>query len=181
MAAAEAFAEYFASVFQTEVPKLDHENVASTSNGNISNYINIPDFSESDTGTGINKLKLNSSIGPDNMPPWFLKEGKEFLVQPFNHIFNLALKSGIYSPPWKISRVTPILKSPNKSSVDEYRPIAILSSPEKVFENVLHQGIYKQVKRHLFNEQHGFREKRSVNTNLLTLVTSRLVLITDAS
>ena len=91
VAAAEAFAEYFASVFQTEVPKLDLESIANPGNCNISNYINILSFADSDISTGINKIKLDSAIGPDNIPPWFLKEGKEFFIRPLNHIFNLAL------------------------------------------------------------------------------------------
>lgn len=54
--------------------------------------------------------------------------------------------------------------------MDEYRPIAILCSPAKVFEYILHKEVYRQVCQHLCDEQHGFRPKRSVNTNLLSLV-----------
>ena len=170
VAAAEAFAEYFTSVFRTEVPKLDLESIVNPSNCNISYYINILSFAECDISTAINKIKINSAIGPDNIPPWFLKEGHEFLIRPLNHISNSPLKSRIYSPQWKVLRVTPITKFSNKSSVEEYRPIAILPSPAKVFGNVLHEAIYKQVKQYLCNELHGFREKRSVDTNLLSLV-----------
>lgn len=69
-----------------------------------------------------------------------------------------------------MSRVTPIPKTSCKLAVENYRPIAILSSPAKIFENILHKLIYLQVEKLLCNAQHGFRGKRSVNTNLLTLV-----------
>lgn len=82
----------------------------------------------------------------------------------------MALRSGVYPSQWKLSRVTPIPKSSNKSLVEGYRPIAILSSSAKIFESVLHRLIYAQVEQLLCNEQHGFRSKKSVNTNLLTLV-----------
>lgn len=145
VAAAEAFSEYFASVFQTDIPNLSIENVMNTCNSNSHNYINIFHFSDYDVGSGINNLKLNSSVGPDNIPPWVLKQGKKLIIHPLKHIFNLALKNGEYPPQWKLSRVTPIPKTSRKSFVDEYRPVAILSSLANIFENVLHADIYRQV------------------------------------
>ena len=168
--AAEAFADFFESVFLPDVPVLDARYISFCDNTANSNYVNIFEFSPQDVLTGIGKLKLSSSVGPDNIPPEILKTFKHHFCLPLYHIFNLCLKTGKYPPQWKTSRVTPIPKSLNKASVDEYRPIAIMSSPGKVFENILHKYIYAQVDKYLCNEQHGFRAKRSVNTNLLTLV-----------
>ena len=134
-----------------------------------SNYINIFQFSLDDVQYGINKLKPRSSVGPDSIPPFILKHFKQLFSTPLCHIFNMSLAEGVYPYHWKISRVTPIPKTTDKSAVEGYRPIAILSSPAKIFENVLHKLIYSQVEKYLCNYQHGFRCKRSVNTNLLTI------------
>lgn len=166
--AAEAFADFFSSIFLPDIPLLNTETLHKGS-GN-SNYVNIGAITCDDVVAGINKLKLNSSIGPDNIPPLIVKSAKKLLCEPLCAIFNLALKSGVYPSHWKLSRVTPIPKSLNKTMVEEYRPIAILSSPAKIFESIVHKHIYAQVKAYLCNEQHGFRAKRSVDTNLLTLV-----------
>jgi hypothetical protein len=115
-------------------------------------------------------LKPNSSLGPDNVPPFIIKAIKTEFSSPLAHIFNLALQTGTYPDRWKSSRVTPILKSGEKSHAENYRPIAVLSSFAKVFESVLHAKIYKQVDPYLNDAQHGFRPGRSVNTNLLSLV-----------
>lgn len=104
-----------------------------------SNYINIFQFTLDDVEYGINKLKPKSSRGPDSIPAFLLKHFKEQFSVPLCHIFNLSLREGIYPYHWKISRVTPIPKTANKSAVEGFRPIAILSSPAKIFENVLHK------------------------------------------
>jgi hypothetical protein len=83
---------------------------------------------------------------------------------------NLILRLGIYPPAWKVTRVTPIPKGGDKTSVEEHRPIAILSASAKVFEILVYQVVLKQIQPFICNQQHGFRPGRSVNTNLLTLV-----------
>lgn len=168
--AAEAFASFFSSVFLPDIPLLDTGQALGNKNSNNSNHISITNITPKNVLYGINKLKASSSIGPDGIPSAVLKRGKKYLCQPLHHILNLALKTGVYPPQWKVSRVVPIPKSAQKAVVDEYRPIAILSAPAKVFETILHNYIYSQIDKHLCDEQHGFRPKRSVNTNLLILV-----------
>lgn len=168
--AAEAFASFFSSVFQPDLPLLDsHKAICHDSSWN-SNFVSIPEITHDDVFYGLRKLKPGSSVGPDSIPPSMMKHAKNQLCSPLHHIFNLVLESGVYPKSWKISRVKPIPKSSNKSSVEEYRPIAIMSSPAKVFESILQKYLFDQVNIYLCNEQHGFRSKRSVDTNLLTLV-----------
>lgn len=88
---------------------------------------------------------------------------------PLAHIFNLSLQTGAYPSEWKLSRVSPIPKGRDRSTVESYRPIAVLSAAAKVFERVLHSKITNQVAPFLADSQHGFRCNRSVNTNLLTV------------
>lgn len=166
--AAEAFADYFSSVFLDDLPHLnpDAYNGHSWSGG----YISIPSLSPQDVERGLGQLKLRSSSGPDSLPSFILKTCKKHMTLPLYHIFNLCLRDGTYPNQWKISRVTPIPKSGNRTEVGEYRPIAILCSPAKVFEYILHKEIYRQIKQYLGDEQHGFRPGRSVNTNLLCMV-----------
>lgn len=170
VAAAEAFAGFFASIFLPDVPLLSADIAYTSDNARNGNYINIFRITPSDVRCGINKLKPNSSAGPDCIPPVVLKQAKQFLCVPLCHIFNMALETGKYPSQWKVSRVTPIPKNVDKSKVEEYRPIAVLSSPAKVFESIIHKYIISQVEKYLCNEQHGFRPMRSVETNLLTLV-----------
>lgn len=168
--ASEAFARFFASVFLPDMPQLDADSINRSDKTSTSSYVNIFDIHLNEVASGIRNLKAGSAIGPDNIPPWVLKQGLKFFVYPLGHIFNLALKTSTYPKQWKLSRVTPVPKSSKKSSVEEYRPIAVLSTPAKVFESVVHKEITRQIEQYLSNEQHGFRKKRSVNTNLLIIV-----------
>lgn len=166
-AAAEAFANYFSSVFLKQSPTLNTKFLNTNSNHFL---VNITKFSPDEVESQIDKLKPRSSVGPDNVPPYIVKAIKSLLAIPLAYIFNLAVESGTYPRRWKQSRVVPILKSGDKALVNNYRPIAILSTLGKVFEGILHNKIYKQIEPYLSNSQHAFRKGRSVNTNLLTLV-----------
>lgn len=162
--AADAFAQYFSSVFLPDTPELDPRKINVSSEGD---NIPLPFLTQSDVNKAIAKLVPCSSVGPDNIPPFILKGCHDILVVPLCHVFNLALQSGVYPKQLKTSRVTPIPKTSDKTSVEEHRPIAILPTIAKVFEHVLHSFIFNRVNKSLSDAQHGFRPGRSVNSNLL--------------
>ncbi|KAF9406578.1 hypothetical protein HW555_013100 [Spodoptera exigua] len=61
-AAAEAFAKFFASVFLTDVPRLNADSVNSFDVNHNSNYVNIFHITSEDVINGINKLKTSTKI-----------------------------------------------------------------------------------------------------------------------
>ncbi|CAK1552189.1 unnamed protein product [Leptosia nina] len=158
--AAGAFASFFSNVFLFDPPLLDFENCNNSDGTCLNDSIDIVGLTLNDVISGIKQLKSNSSIGPDGIPPDFIKIYRDVFSVPLHHIFNVSLTSGIYPSRWKLSRVTPIPKSSNKAMVEEYRPVAISSSPAKLFESILHKYIYAQVNKYLCDEQHGFRRKK---------------------
>lgn len=171
--AAEVFAQFFSSMFLCDSPILNPNKILSTTGALRqldSAYINIFKLNHHDIQRSICKMKTDGSPGPDGIPPSILEMFKDKLVIPMCHIINTAIHTGEYPDQWKMSRVTPVPKSNCKLSVEDYRPIAVLSAPAKLFERVVHDAIYSQVNIHLCNEQHGFRKGRSVETNLLTTV-----------
>ena len=60
---------------------------------------------------------------------------------------------------WKAANVSPIFKSGDKTSVNNYRPISILQVLAKVFEKLVHQQLYVYLQKHkiLHLAQSGFR------------------------
>lgn len=170
--AAQAFANFFSSVFPPRVPLLDHNKNVEQNGMNSANLININTISSEDVYSGIARLKPQSSLGPDAFPAYILKGCKDWLVLPLAYIFNLALLTGEYPNEWKLTRVRPIPKSGDASKVESYRPIAILSTIAKLFESIINKHVASQTKPFLCDSQHGFRPRRSVETNLLTLVDS---------
>ena len=68
---------------------------------------------------------------------------------------------------WKRANITPVHKGGSKRSVEQYRPISILSTLSKLFERLVHNEVYPVLHNTLIQQQHGFVKKRSTTTNLL--------------
>lgn len=166
---AEALAEYFQSVYQPsdlDLGELVRRARRSPVMENVHGLF-ISEVSEVEVLTALNKLKSKRSLGPDNIPPYILKGCAEILVNPLRHLFNLSLKNNSFPDIWKVSKVVPIPKKGSKSDISNHRPIAIISSPAKVFESILYTRLLAHVKNFITPSQHGFFPGRSINSNLI--------------
>ena len=68
--------------------------------------------------------------------------------------------------------MVPIFKKGDKHQTVNYRPISLTSITCKVLEHIIHSSVMKHFDRHhiLTDAQHGFRKKRSCETQLLVTV-----------
>lgn len=157
------FADYFATVYS----KNSHNG---TSYDLSTNNIHIPYYnvSISDIYTKLSSLDISKGPGPDGIPPILLKSCSFNLSRPLFYIFNLSLSSGNFPHFWKLSFITPIFKSGDRSSVVNYRPISILSVIPKVFESLVCDFLSPKLDPLLIDQQFGFRPRRSTELNLLT-------------
>lgn len=156
----DSFSEYFSSVFITprniQPPILNQEN-------NI-----IPLYK-------INKQKIKDKIlslpdkpaGPDNIPSILIKKCMEGLLQPLFLIFNRSLQEGTFPQVWKKAFIIPIPKAGDNKYIENYRPISKLPILSKIFEGIIKDFLYFDVKNLINIEQHGFLKHRSVETNLV--------------
>ena len=97
---------------------------------------------------------------------------KDEISMILTEIFNLSLTSGKFIDKLKMTRVIPLCK--NKGSEQDksnYRPIAILSNIDKIFEKLVHQRFVSFLEKNdaIFERQFGFREKHSTTQNLITI------------
>ena len=86
----------------------------------------------------------------------------------------MSLKAGIFPETWKKSYLVPIFKSGKKSDVRNYRGIAVISCIPKLFEAIINQKLFSQIKNRITTMQHGFFEGRSTSTNLIDFVSYSL-------
>ena len=160
---ANAFAGYFQSVYGTSGCSNHHLD-----SGEWGNFY-FKKISELDVLNSINKLKPKKSTGPDEIPPFIYKGCAELLAKPLAYLFNLSIEKECFPETLKNAMVTPIFKKGKKNDIRNYRPISILSSITKVFENIIYSDIYEYVKLKISKFQHGFVADKSTVTNLCIL------------
>ena len=113
------------------------------------------------------------AAGPDKLKPLLLRELVEEIAPIIQIIFERSLQMDKLPADWCHALVTPIFKKGDKSLAANYRPISLTCILCKVLEHI---GTASQVVEHmsshdlLYDLQHGFREKRSCETQLTTLL-----------
>ena len=127
---------------------------------------------------GIEKLLLEldpaKASGPDGLSTRILKECAEIISKPLAIIFQASLKQEKIPDDWRQATITPLYKGGNKnrSIPENYRPVSLTSVSCKILEHIIHSHIINHLEHHniLTDTQHGFRKKRSCETQLLKTV-----------
>ncbi len=172
---AEALAEHFAQTFKpNNTPvHLDHQAIID-SNG-APNY-DVPQrlkfISPTEVKNLIKKLPKRKTPGHDLISNQILKNLPTITIAYINNIYNSSFRLGYFPRTWKISNIIPIPKpSKNHSLAVNYRPISLLPTLSKLFENM----ILKRLNNHLTkseaipNHQFGFRNH--ISTDQLLRIT----------
>ena len=146
---------------------------------------NIPDTGCSDIPTmnniridwkGVYKLlknlKTHKATGPDEIPAYILKTAADELAPALAWFFQLSIDQGEIPQDWRQALVVPIFKKGDKHQPSNYRPVSLTSITCKLLEHIIHSNIMQHFDQHriLCDNQHGFRKKRSCETQLLSTV-----------
>ena len=125
---------------------------------------------------GVHKLMTNldpsKATGPDNIPPFLLKEYADQWAPVFQILFQASLNQGIVPADWKKAYITPIFKKGDPLQANNYRPVSLTSIPCKLLEHIIHSHFMSHHKQHkiLCDNQHGFRKFRSCESQLIAVV-----------
>ena len=134
----------------------------------------MPDIIISTAGNDklLRNLKPNKAAGPDDLKPAVLKELHSEIAPILQKIFKASLNSGTLPDDWTKARVTPIYKKGDKAAASNYRPISLTCICCKLMEHIVTSNLVKHLNTNniLYDLQHGFREKRSCETQLVMLV-----------
>ena len=133
----------------------------------------IPDIIVNAEGVLSLLLKLNpyKAGGPDKIPARVLHECANSIAPFLTKIFQKSLDSGVVPDDWKKANVTAIFKKGDRCDASNYRPVSLTSLCCKLLEHIITSNIMKHLDKYkvLSDCQHGFRAKRSCETQLLTL------------
>lgn len=162
------FNNYFHSVFEPSVP--DPPLARPISDSNVLKVISSIDIPVDLVEKYLSSLDTTKGCGPDGIPPIFLKFCSKSLAYPLCILFNFSLVTGKMPEIWKQCHVVPIFKSGDKHNVQNYRPISKISTIPKLFEKIIYDIIFPLLRPVIVDQQHGFVNKRSTETNLCEFV-----------
>jgi hypothetical protein len=154
----------FISVFTTE----NTTNMPSKGNSPFKPTKDIK-ISEKGVEKALNRLSPSKATGPDKVPVRILKETANTITPILTTNYQQSINTGQIPEDWKNANIVPIFKKGDRSKPSNYRPVSFTSVASKILEHI----IVSQIMDHLDNQnilnenQHGFRAKRSCESQLL--------------
>ena len=157
----------FSSVFNKE----ETENIPHLGENPIPTIATI-NITTSGVEKQLNGLKADKAYGPDGIPPWFLKENAQEISKVLTDIYQDCIDTGTVPIQWKHANVCAIHKKGKKSDPSNYRPVSLTCIASKVLEHIVHSHVMKHLSQYgvLTDYQHGFRAKRSTETQLICTI-----------
>ena len=92
---------------------------------NFNNSLFLYPIIAEEINTEINKIKINKSSGPDNIPPKLIKYTSNTISPILTMIFNKCFEEGIYPEELKLSKVIVLHKKEAKYLPENYRQLQI--------------------------------------------------------
>ena len=168
---AECFNKYFnevASSLENSLPNNDMNPLQFINRNQNSIYLAPVTLIE--CSNIINKLKL-SKQHTNKIPIQLFIENHLLFNNVICNLINLSITSGKYPNSLKIAHITPIFKSGDPCSPQNFRPISILPFLGKIFERCIYNRLYDfSIKYSLFtSKQFGFLRNKSTSTAILNL------------
>ena len=158
----------FSSVFNK------NENIDTIPDKGPSPHPNINQITINSEGVWklLTNLKPHKATGPDNIPTRLLKELAKPLAPIFTTLFQASLDQGTVPEDWKKANVVPIYKKGSKFKAENYRPVSLTCIASKLLEHIVTSNIMKHLDSNkiLTDTQHGFRKRRSCETQLIPTV-----------
>lgn len=162
-------ANKFAEDFNTHVKKAIHDcaEISNQSEVNVScsNSIFIAEVSEEEVYGILGKINTRKGPGLDLIRPKEIKNHRDLLYPVIYKLIKLIMQQKKIPIAMKTAMVRPIFKSGIKMDTNNYRPISIMSSIEKVFEEILCSRLNDFIKKFniIDSRQYGFQKGKSMN------------------
>ena len=83
----------------------------------------------------------------------------------------MSFSNGIFPESLKLANIIPIHKKDDKTFVNNYRPISLISNIDKIMEKLIYQRLYLFLEHNsiIYHNQSGFRFNDSTEHALIAL------------
>ena len=115
-------------------------------------------------------LKAGKSSGLDNIPSFFLKTAAVVIAPTLSYFINLLFEFGLFPDSLKETKIISVFKTGDKLLMSNYRPISILSSFSKIFE----EFIFRRLFLFLINIKFYHQISVVLDLDLIPLMLSRI-------
>ena len=132
-----------------------------------------PPFTLDKVKLACSSLRLNTSLGSDNVSPYFLKHGGDALHRAINVMFKICYRHGMMPDTWKHGHVVTIYKGEGDvNDASSYRPITITSVVARAYERVNAPELIEKMMANGIPslDQFGFTRHRSTHDALYRLL-----------
>ena len=132
------FNEYFASIDRNLASNIPNSQIDCTNYlpHKIMNSLFIRSTNEAEIIKITKDLKNKSSCGYDGLSTNVIKKIISSISRPLAFIINQSFTHGYFPDALKISKIIPMYKSGSKLEFSNYRPISLLPSFSKIFEQI---------------------------------------------
>ena len=153
-----------------------HHSDIDTSNAQLPSNSNLPEcaltninVTENDVTDLLKDIDVSKATGPDGISPRLLKEAGSAISKRLSKLFNLSLETKTVPDIWKRANVIPIYKKGEKTKIDNYRPISLLSCVGKLCERVVFKYVFNYFRTNFLLSiyQSGFQPGDSTVNQLI--------------
>lgn len=123
----------------------------------------IPNAREIDVVNIIHKMSIKKAPGTDKIRLVDVKKCDNMLIELITKFINLSLNEGVIPNELKIAIIKPIYKQGPRNMFGNYRPIAILSTMEKILEHYISKHVTRYIVSNniICSNQYGFQKGMS--------------------
>ena len=146
------------------------EDIDSTPNLGINPHPTMPNLVVQQAGVEklLRNLHPNKAASLDRLFPHFLKEVSNELFPLYTRLFQKSIDEGYVPRKWRATDISPIFKKGAKYDATNYRPLSLTSVTCKVLEHIIAKHLVTHLEENdLTDTQHGFRTKRSCETQIM--------------
>ena len=159
--------DFFAKIGEKLAKNIKSTHTNAT-NGNLTNrtqsMVMLP-TDEEEVARILMSLRNSCAAGWDGISSDLLKKHTAVIVPPLTYIYNLALSAGKFPNVFKKAIIHPIHKSGDRSRVDNYRPISVLTAFSKILERIMNNRLVNYLENNnlIAPAQFGFRTGKSTS------------------
>ena len=139
-------------VLASEVFFKDHHSIMNIKSSDSKKAFSFTHAMEDTTLKTIKSLNCSKATGTDCIPAKSLTLAADILAAPLTKIFNKSVDTNTFPDEAKKAEVIPVYKKDNALEKKNHRPVSILTSISKIFENLIVTQLRERWLDDIFND-----------------------------